>query len=780
MARGLRWPLQAARWWAAPSLWRAALRLFGWQPTVRCILPPSSWITLATAGTGPGGAGEGRRPARHVNAEVQAHLNGYGVDIPKVLTRYPHIVSYDLERVQRVTSFLARLPVDVRHVVECCPVLLAGRVENFEAVVQVLRDNGVDVVRAVTKYPDVLRRPKPALQSTMDAIASCGHAVADVVHRCPTIFRCSAKGVSSTLQLLQTPDNTTRGATVDEQQSSPTPDVKLHLKGMLLSSLGLNADRVLRRRPQLVAISYQKLHTMVEYLRGLGVDVPKVAQAAPSVFALRPEAVQERVQFLEKNGLDVVHHVNGFPWVLCYSVEQNLLPTLSFVVQEMERTPSSLNGAYNIWGCSLNGRLRPRFLYLKSLGRSSRSLSQLASFSDERFVTSLAGTDLEHYSAWRQQNGYPIHHGDSGASPRPFKGGRPPGRGTLCPEVQAHLSLYGIHMEKVIQRYPSIVSHKLQRVERMGVFLLKLGVDVKRVVEKYPRILAGDVDAYKAIVRLLEDNKVEVARAINGNPSIFSRGTPAVQQMIDVITSRGYVVADVVHRFPGIFRSNVSDISSILQFLQRRTDAAGERLAGQQSLANSFHTEASPKGALFSSMGLDADRLLRKFPQLMALSLDNLSAVVDYLKALGVDVPKVAHSAPSAFGMRLETLQRRVQFLSENGMDVVRHVNGSPMVLSYSVEQNLQPTLDFVVQEMGCSPALLNGAYNVWGCSVENRLRPRFLYLKSLGRSLPGLSRFASFSDERFATLLAGTDLQHYHAWRLQNGFSVPARCLPI
>eukprot|EP00667_Euglena_gracilis_P020852 EG_transcript_22648 len=75
---------------------------------------------------------------------------------------------------------------------------------------------------------------------------------------------------------------------------------------------------------------------------------------------------------------------------------------------------------------------------------------------------------------------------------------------------------------------------------------------------------------------------------------------------------------------------------------------------------------------------------------------------------------------------------------------------------------------------MGSPPSTLNSAYHAWGVSLEGRLRPRFLYLQSLGKVPATLSAMSIFSDEQFAVSLAKTNLQHYHSWRLAHGFPVP------
>lgn len=50
----------------------------------------------------------------------------------------------------------------------------------------------------------------------------------------------------------------------------------------------------------------------------------------------------------------------------------------------------------------------------------------------------------------------------------------------------------------------------------------------------------------------------------------------------------------------------------------------------------------------------------------------------------------------------------------------------------------------------------------------------RFRYLESLGVSSFYLSSFASFSGARFVDSLTDTDLEHYYALQLANGYHLP------
>eukprot|EP00667_Euglena_gracilis_P014095 EG_transcript_14580 len=363
--------------------------------TSRTSTPPPS------AAVPPGRRGRPKLPHRVPSTALQAHLAVYGVNVPKVLRRNPAVASYDMERVERVTSYLAELGVDVKRVVDRYADILGGQVDIYEQKVQMLRDSRINVVRVINTNPAVLKKRIDTLQNTMDAISSSGHSVAAVVDRNPGILRCAVSSISSILQPRRDPS-------LAQPPASPLDNDP---RVALLSSMGLDTNKLLRRDPRALFLSFDKMRSVVDYLTGLHVDVQKVVRRAPNVLGLRPDALQQRVQFLSEHGLDVVHSINSFPSILRTSVEGKLRPILTFALHEMGRPLSEVSNAGPLWGYSLEGRLRPRFLYLKSLGRPVGCLSSFVTRSDRRFAVTIAKTDLAHYYAWRLQNGLPVRPG---------------------------------------------------------------------------------------------------------------------------------------------------------------------------------------------------------------------------------------------------------------------------------------------------------------------------------------------------------------------------------
>eukprot|EP00667_Euglena_gracilis_P009659 EG_transcript_9818 len=296
---------------------------------------PRSRKSLSDANVAAGEGGQKR--SKVANDAVQSLLRYYDIDILKVVRRYPAVMSYDVRRVERVTSYLGGLGVDVKRVVEKYPTVLAGKVEAFDAVEQWLRHNGVDVARVVGADPGVLSRRIGTLREIGGTICSCGHSLADAAHRYPAIFRTSSAGASVVLELRKLAQPMT------DLPDPEWPSGETGRKLALLSSLGLDVDRLLSRAPQILSYRYSKLFAVAQFLNEQGLDSRKIAQSVPQVLGLRPEALQTRLRFFAENGLDVLKHVNGAPEVLTYSVERKPRPTLKFVLEDMGQTPAELD-----------------------------------------------------------------------------------------------------------------------------------------------------------------------------------------------------------------------------------------------------------------------------------------------------------------------------------------------------------------------------------------------------------------------------------------------------
>ena len=108
-----------------------------------------------------------------------------------------------------------------------------------------------------------------------------------------------------------------------------------------------------------------------------------------------------------------------------------------------------------------------------------------------------------------------------------------------------------------------------------------------------------------------------------------------------------------------------------------------------------------------------------------------------YLQSLGVtDIAKVVTRLPQILSYSIEdTLQPHVDYLKELGVtDIGKVVTRHPQILSLSIEDTLQPHVDYL-KELGVTDIakVVTRLPNILAYSIENNLQPHVDYLKELG-----------------------------------------------
>eukprot|EP00668_Euglena_longa_P011100 GGOE01013473.1.p1 GENE.GGOE01013473.1~~GGOE01013473.1.p1 ORF type:complete len:416 (+),score=53.35 GGOE01013473.1:65-1312(+) len=357
------------------------------------------WLALLAA-SGRRKAGRMMEKSDGVCVGVAEHLtNRYGVDVQKAVARYPPLKHYSLERVQRVTSYLEELKVDVKRVLTNCPTILAFKVDSMEERVRFLRSRNIDVTRLVNTCPCGMGFRVSSIQSKLDAIAYRGIDASELVSRKPSILRI---GLENLKRNYGTPAE--QGALAAERVSIPGTEQRPLSQVQYLQSLGVDVDRVLSQWPQLCGTSVENMQKNFRYIQSLGINEARLLKSVPHVLSLRLEVLQAKVAFLEQNGLTVAKHLQNAPQLLGLSMDRKLKPILKFVLNDMGRSLHEVDRFPILWNCSLERRIRPRFLYLKSLGKEGCSLNTLLFQRDETFACKVAGRDAAHYAAWRKQH----------------------------------------------------------------------------------------------------------------------------------------------------------------------------------------------------------------------------------------------------------------------------------------------------------------------------------------------------------------------------------------
>eukprot|EP00667_Euglena_gracilis_P013070 EG_transcript_13467 len=362
------------------------------------------WVRWAT--TTAAGKRAGRKPSMKgvpTSNEGLKYLNDrYGIDVQRVSARYPALQRYSRQRVEALTAYLEELGVDVRRVVTTRPSILSVEPQSLKEKMRWMQGCGLDVVRVVNLHPDILHCQTAKLEAKMELIATSADAI-KVINRCPTLLRVKM----DTLAVCYAAAGPENGATLSQGDSLPTADTLPKLPQQDLQSIVVDpkdksnagngsVQNQLLPAPVVMA-------EVVDYLKARGLNTVRLFQVNPNMLGCRPTVLWEKIAFLEENGLDLARHLHIAPTVLNHSCDRKLRPMLRFILEDMGRSRAEVDGYPMLWNISLEKRLRPRFRYLQSLGRGQGdySLRDLTFPRDEVFCRKLAGRDVAHFHAWR-------------------------------------------------------------------------------------------------------------------------------------------------------------------------------------------------------------------------------------------------------------------------------------------------------------------------------------------------------------------------------------------
>ena len=119
------------------------------------------------------------------------------------------------------------------------------------------------------------------------------------------------------------------------------------------------------------------------------------------------ERLQATIRCLSEAGLDVISILNSMPSLFTLSVSKSLKPKVHYILHRMGRDRAELDSYYICLTRSLEGRIKPRHLFLGDVRSSSVKLGAMLCTTDERFATKVAGRTLEEYQQFRRERGLP-------------------------------------------------------------------------------------------------------------------------------------------------------------------------------------------------------------------------------------------------------------------------------------------------------------------------------------------------------------------------------------
>ncbi|KAK9819840.1 hypothetical protein WJX72_003114 [[Myrmecia] bisecta] len=169
-------------------------------------------------------------------------------------------------------------------------------------------------------------------------------------------------------------------------------------------------------------------------------------------------------------------------------------------------------------------------------------------------------------------------------------------------------------------------------------------------------------------------------------------------------------------------------------------------------------------------------KVIARLPQILSYSEDAMHERVEFLLENGLsqaDIARAVASHPQLLHYRTESMQRRLAWLRQIGLtpeQVCRVVSQHPQLVCRDIERQLQPKFAYLCKELGGSADSIASFPNYLSLSLAQRIIPRHRYLETVrGRAITKFPlNHLKCSNAIFAEKVAGTNLMHFEAFRLQ------------
>ncbi|KAG1341904.1 transcription termination factor MTEF1, chloroplastic [Cocos nucifera] len=146
--------------------------------------------------------------------------------------------------------------------------------------------------------------------------------------------------------------------------------------------------------------------------------------------------------------------------------------------------------------------------------------------------------------------------------------------------------------------------------------------------------------------------------------------------------------------------------------------------------------------------------LILRCPELLVSNVEHrLRPTLQFLRELGLkNLNSPTNLNAHLLNTPIEKLVSKIRFLQSLGFsyeEAARLCARCPAIFGYSVENNLRPKIEYLVNDMGRSVVELKKFPQYLAFSLKKRIVPRHLHLKQRGVQIP-LQRMLLWSDERF------------------------------
>ncbi|CAA7404637.1 unnamed protein product [Spirodela intermedia] len=216
----------------------------------------------------------------------------------------------------------------------------------------------------------------------------------------------------------------------------------------------------------------------------------------------------------------------------------------------------------------------------------------------------------------------------------------------------------------------------------------------------------------------------------------------------------------VTHRFPAFAYYNLDNkirplVELLLQLGVARSDIPTIIFKRPQLCGISLSENLLPTMAFLEELGVDKNqwaKVIYRFPALLTYSRHKLKSLVDYLLHLGVpqtSIGKILTRCPHIVSYSVEDkLEPTAAYFRSIGVDVAALIRRCPQTFGLSVEANLKPVTEFFLQRGFClqEVAAMVAKYGaLYTFSLAENMTPKWEFFLSTGYPSSELVKFPHY-----------------------------------
>jgi hypothetical protein len=275
-----------------------------------------------------------------------------------------------------------------------------------------------------------------------------------------------------------------------------------------------------------------------------------------------------------------------------------------------------------------------------------------------------------------------------------------------------------------------------------------------------------EANSSTAAADFLETHGIDVEKLRNHRSHVLRYDVSRLEDVIHLLNVHKIDVRKVVLRVPRVLESKADNVADNLHFLKALPMYSTKMVESAPQLLCLPIPIIEAKFDVYRSLGIRPEIALSRSRAALGTSETTIRQRFSFLVDSGLDATRIVTRYPQIFGLTEKYIRAHLTFLTGMGLDTAKIINTQPTVFGCDPARKLLPIIEFITKDMGRSLDEINRNPACLSYSLKKRIKPRHRYMMDHGRHRNfSLSTLLTPTDENFARFVAQQPELHYRHW---------------